>query len=85
MVVGGAQGGWVVKVANHLTVGGRSSFDTGTLFLLPGRGLLGLQHADARMDAWGRGLQAESRATRMKSCDIMTPLLLKIELLKKIY
>lgn len=47
MVVAGVEGRRVVIVSDHLAVGRRSSFYSRALLLLPGHGLLGLQHTDA--------------------------------------
>lgn len=41
VAVAGAQGRRVVVVPDHLAVGGRSSFDSRALLLLPGQGVLG--------------------------------------------
>lgn len=62
-LVAGGQSRLVVVVPDDLAVGGRSSFSSRALLLLPRRGLL--EHADAGMDAWGRSLQTESRRRMM--------------------
>lgn len=57
MVGAGRQRGRPVDLPDGLVVGGRSSVQPRGLLLLPGQGVLGLQHADAWVDAGGRSLQ----------------------------
>lgn len=57
MVGGGRQRGRPVELPDHLAVGRRGAFQPRALLLLPRQRVLGLQHADAWVDAGGRSLQ----------------------------
>lgn len=69
MALGGGECCWVVKVPDGFAVSRGSSLDLRVLFLLPGQSLLGRQHTNTWMDAWGRSLQPGDRRWRRNEND----------------